>query len=171
MRHTFTVITCLSLSLLLLTACGVQGTLQTEAPSIVSESPSPTINPEAISLIKAAIAKASIDEVSVFCLQEDGKLSVKVHLDPLVLKYQFAQDLEPSLLALKEIINEYGIELSEFEFSSVSYKGGKADNIMVWTSSDLLNGSFVNPGDKIVDKEMSLEDIFEYCEYTSGNDK
>ena len=171
MRNTIVVITSLILALALLAACGTQSTPgQVDAPA-TAEAPAQTIPPDVIKMISSAIDGATTYETSSFCYQKDGGLYVNVRIDPMAMTYIFAYDLEPTVITLQKMIDEYSIELCELDFSGAVYKNGEVYNSIHWVSSDLSVGKFVNPREGYVNDSMTLQDVFDYCEYTAGEHK
>lgn len=171
MRNTIAVITSLILALALLTACSTQSNpAQLETPA-ATETPVQTIPPDVIDLIATAIDSATTYETSAFCYQKEGGLYVNVRIDPMAMTYIFAYDLEPTVVTLQEMIDEYNIELCELDFSGAVYKNGEVYNSIHWVSSDLSVGKFVNPREGYVNDSMTIHEVFDYCEYTSGEYK
>lgn len=157
----------LAITLVFLCACGsAEKPAETPAP-VITEAPVPEVPKETLSAIEHDLKRAAIDDVLVSVRSVEGKVKVSVHLDPAVLKYMLALDMEPTILKLKDDLSIYEAELYEYKISASFYKGGKVDNVMSWTSSDLETGDFMSPMDGVI-KPMTVEDVYKYCEYTPG---
>ncbi len=164
-----TIFTSLFILVFLMSACGSSPDMQdTDAdPNTTDER---QISLETLNTIEADINEAAFDDIWSYARDVDGKIDVSVHVDPAEMNYMLALNLEPIVEKLKEDIDLYGIELSEFEISDAFYKNGEKDSFLIWTSSDLETGQLVSTKEGIV-RDATLLEVYEYCGYTPGEYK
>ncbi len=142
--------------------------IKTPMPASASNQTMSSISSGVKKTIEDDLKSSAIDDVRVLVSEDEGKLKVSVRVDPTVTDYSLALNMEPTVIKLKEDLDKYHIELSEYSITAVFYKNGEVDALKWWKSSDLETGQFVSTSDG-VSNEKTVAEVFEFCKYSEGD--
>ena len=127
--------------------------------------PEPAASQEECDEIAFTIQRVCESDVSVSAYCHGQDIDIYVTIDPIILKYQFAINLDASLPVAKDALEERGFSLGEFSVIGAYYENGEKSTSISWVSEDFETGFFVDAKNGGVIPNATVDKVFEYCEY------
>lgn len=151
--------------LLLMTGCSINAGKTVPSPASLLSTPDQVIGEEVCDALESGIANSCVDAVNVYVDYRNDGFDISVYIDPLIINYQLASNLEISVNVVKEVLAKYDVPLTNFSINGVSYEDGKSAHIISWSSSDLETGLLYDNKNGTAIANATVERVFSYCDY------